>query len=127
MSNLDLIIIVLYLFITVLIRFWVHKKIDKDDFLLNAKETSLKFMICTTVSSWIGAGAIVGVCSATFKSGISYGISVAVIIATFFAVFAFFSAKIKEFGDANKAYTIGDFFLLNMVKLHKKYIHFSHS
>lgn len=109
MGGIDLSILVLYGIALFGLVLFAGKSETREDFLCNSRATSLGMLICSTVATWVGSGAIIGVSSAAFSTGISYGLSVIAINVGVMVVFAYFAPRIKAFGDAHGAYTVGQF------------------
>jgi solute:Na+ symporter, SSS family len=106
----DLIIVGIYLLVMLTVGFFVGRKEDLEGFLVNNRKTKTALLIFTIVSTSVGMGALIGISSAAYQTGISYGLSA--ILAGFFGLLfvALFASKIKKFGDEHKAHTIGDWF-----------------
>ncbi len=109
MSLLDLAVLVAYAIGLLALVLFAGRSETREDFLCNSRATSLGMLICSTVATWVGSGAIIGVSSAAFTTGISYGLSVIAINVGVMVVFAYFAPRIKAFGDASGAYTVGQF------------------
>ncbi|RIL09150.1 MAG: hypothetical protein DCC75_07225 [Proteobacteria bacterium] len=112
MNNLslaDLCVIAVYILLTLSIGVLARGRQSVDTYLANDRATPFALMLCSTVATWVGAGAIIGVCSAAYTSGISYGISVIFVNIGWFLLFSFLCFRIKEFGDKSGSYTLGDF------------------
>lgn len=106
----DSIIVVIYLIVMLTVGFLVGRKEDLEGFLVNNRKTKTMLLIFTIVSTAVGMGALIGISSAAYETGISYGLSA--ILAGFLGLLfvALFAPKIKRFGDEHKAHTIGDWF-----------------
>jgi len=110
-STLDLWIIGLFFLIIFAIGLFERKKLTIEDYWVNSRRTNKFILVATTLSTFIGAGAILGNAGVAFSGA---GLATFVIAGSYFFYFLifakFFAPKIKEFGDANKAYTLPDFF-----------------
>ena len=110
-SIIDLWIVGIFFFITFVIGIWERKKLTIEDYWVNSRRTNKFVLVATTLSTFIGAGAILGNAGVAFSGA---GLATFVIAGSYFLYFLifakFFAPKIKEFGDANKAYTLPDFF-----------------
>ena len=111
MQIIDLIIIAVFLIITFILGIKERKKITIDDYWVNNRRTNKFVLIATIVSTFIGAGAILGAAGITFSGG---GLAMFLIVGSSFFYFLIFSKflapKIKEFGDSYQAYSLPDFF-----------------
>src|SRR3989344_5778378 len=63
----------------------------------------------TASSPGVGAGTVLGVASASFKTGISFGILFMIASGLGWALMGYLAPRIKKFGDEQKAYTFGDY------------------
>lgn len=110
-STIDLWIVGIFFLIVFAIGFFERKKLTIEDYWVNSRKTNKFVLIATTLSTFIGAGAILGNAGVAFSGA---GLATFVIAGSYFFYFLifakFFAPKIKEFGDANKAYTLPDFF-----------------
>ena len=110
-STLDLWIVGIFFFIVFIIGIFERKKLTIEDYWVNSRKTNKFVLIATTLSTFIGAGAILGNAGIAFSGA---GLATFVIAGSYFLYFLvfakFFAPKIKEFGDAKKAYTLPDFF-----------------
>ena len=109
-TTLDFIILILYILLVLFIGIKASRKEHLEGYLTNNRKTKLFLLSLANISSLVGAGAIVGVSSAAYTTGISYGLIVLISMIVSAILFIFISKKIKSFGDKHKAYTIGDFF-----------------
>lgn len=107
LSATDLLIIVLYAGLMLAIGVWRGRKGSLETYFANNRATGLTLMLFSTVATWVGAGAVVGVCSASFNSGISFALSVIIINTVFMTLFGVISPRLKAFGDTWQAYTPG--------------------
>ena len=100
-----------FFLIVFIIGIWERKKLTIEDYWVNNRRTNKFVLVATTLSTFIGAGAILGNAGIAFSGA---GLTAFVIAGSYFLYFLifakFFAPKIKEFGDANKAYTLPDFF-----------------
>ena len=79
LNSLDLLILCAYVLITLFVGFLGGKKSNVETYFANNRATKLPAMLGSTIATWVGAGAIIGVCSASFSTGISYALSVVLI------------------------------------------------
>ncbi len=107
----DFLIIGVFFLVTFLIGIIERKKITLDDYWINSRRTNKFVLIATLVSTYVGAGVILGDAAIAYSGG---GLATFVIAGSFFFYFfifaKFFAPKIKEFGDKHHAYTLPDFF-----------------
>ena len=110
-TALDFWIVGIFFLIVFIIGIWERKKLTIEDYWVNSRRTNKFVLVATTLSTFIGAGAILGNAGIAFSGA---GLTAFVIAGSYFLYFLifakFFAPKIKEFGDANKAYTLPDFF-----------------
>ena len=109
-SPLDLIIVGIFFLITFVIGFIERKRITIEDYWVNSRNTNKFVLVATALSTFIGAGAILGNAGVAYSGGGLATLSIAGSFFFYFLVFAkFFAPKIKEFGDQYHAYTLPDF------------------
>src|SRR3989344_2274758 len=110
-TAIDLWIVGIFFFIVFVIGIYERKKLTIEDYWVNSRQTNKFILVATTLSTFIGAGAILGNAGIAFSGA---GLATFVIAGSYFFYFLifakFFAPKIKDFGDANKAYTLPDFF-----------------
>lgn len=106
----DIVIVAVFFLVTFLIGIIERKKITLEDYWVNNRRTNKFVLIATVLSSFIGAGAILGNTSIAY-SGAGFGtfVIVASFVVYFFIFSRFFAPKIKAFGDRYNAYTVPDF------------------
>lgn len=85
-------------------------KQDFESYWVNRRRTSTLLLVFSIISTQVGAGAVVGLASAAYDSGIGYGLVALVSTVGGLLLVAFFAPKIKKFGDAHKAVTLSEFF-----------------
>ena len=73
-STLDISIIVVYLIAIFIFGLYLSRKEGSEGYFVNNRKTKLIFLIFTSLSTSIGAGTVLGVASAGFQTGISFGI-----------------------------------------------------
>lgn len=110
MSLVDLLIVAFFFIAVFLIGIIERKKITIDDYWVNSRKTNKFVLVATTLSTFIGAAAILGLAGVAY-SGAGLATFMFVLSFVFYAwVFAkFFAPKIKEFGDKHQAYSALDF------------------
>ena len=88
-------IIIIYLVVMLIIGLVVGKRENLEGYLVNNRKTKTLLLIFTIVSTGIGMGTFLGISSAAYQTGISYGITI--ILASILAVFliALFAPQIK--------------------------------
>jgi len=106
----DYIIVGLFFIIVFAIGLYERKKLTIEDYWVNNRNTGKFTLVATTLSTFVGAGAILG------NAGIAYsgaGLAAFVIAGSYFFYFLifslFFAPKIKEFGDVTKSYSLPDY------------------
>lgn len=110
LNLLDIIIVFAYLFIILIIGFSVGRKETLDDFFVNSRKTKLWLLVFSIISTNFGAATYIGITSAAYDTGISYGLSVMFIVVAGFFLTAIFAPYIKNFSDKHQLYTLPDFF-----------------
>ena len=115
-SLIDLLIISVYLFIILIIGFLVGKKENLEGYLVNNRKTKSILLVFTIVSTTVGMGVFLAISSASYKNGISYGLTVMLASVLSMFLVAYFAPKIKRFGDKYKAHTLGDWFAVKYGK-----------
>jgi len=108
-STLDISIIIVYLVVIFLFGLFLSIKEGAEDYFVNNRKTKLLFLIFTALSTSVGAGTVLGVASAGFQTGISFGVLFMIASAVGWVLTAMLAPRIKAFGDANSAYTFGDY------------------
>lgn len=109
LSSLDIIIIATYLLVMLIIGFLLGRKESSDGFFVNNRKTKSSLLIFTALSTSIGGGSVIGVASAAYDTGISFGLSFALVSLLAWLFIAWLAPRIKEWGDKLNAYTFGDF------------------
>ena len=109
-STLDFIVLCAYLIAVLAVGVFVSRREHLEGYLTNNRKTRITMLTLSTIASVIGAGAVVGVSSAAYTTGISYGLVVLLSLVVGTLIFAWLAPKIKAFGDSQKAHTVGDFF-----------------
>src|SRR3989344_3719089 len=108
-SSLDITILLIYILACLGLGLYLSKKEGSEGYFVNNRKTKLFFLIFTALSTSVGAGTVLGVASASFKTGISMGVSFMIASALGWALMGYLAPKIKRFGDEQKAYTFGDY------------------
>src|SRR3989344_7388935 len=106
--NWTLTVLIVYLILMFGIAIYFSRRESLSSYFLNSKKTRLWFMTFSTVSTVIGAGAVVGIVSEVYNSGISYGIVLPISGIFGMLILGFMAKKIKGIGDEYGAYTIVD-------------------
>jgi Na+/proline symporter len=109
-SPLDLFVILVYLAVVLAVVIIVGRRENLEGFLVNNRKTRTALLVASSASTWIGAGALIGVAGAAYATGISFGVSSLVLSVSGLVLLAIIGPRIKAFGDKYKAHTIGDFF-----------------
>lgn len=107
-TNLDLTIISLYIVIVFIAAVGFAFKRGVDGFLVNNRSTNLFFLVSSIVSTNIGAGFFLTVAAEAYNTGISFGISIALVSTATVLVFAVVSERIKFLTDASNVRTVPD-------------------
>ena len=73
-SSLDITILLIYILACLGLGLYLSKKEGSEGYFVNNRKTKLFFLIFTALSTSVGAGTVLGVASAGFKTGISFGV-----------------------------------------------------
>lgn len=109
-ATLDLAIIGIYIAALFFINVFIVRSRNLEEYLVNNRKTKLLLLVLTIVSTNVGAGFFLSVASESYTTGISFGVTIAIISVISFVFLSIFSSRIKKFGDENKAYTLPQFF-----------------
>jgi len=109
-AGLDLGIIIIYLLLILGFGFFIGKKQGTESFFVNNRKTKIFLLIFTAFSTSVGAGTVIGVASAGYTSGISYGVMFMLISGFGWWLIAWLAPRIKGWADGVGAYTLGDYF-----------------
>ena len=107
-------IIYAVILIYVIIIFWIarffSRKESLQEYFLNSKSSGLRLLTFSNVATIIGAGAVLSTMAATYKSGISFGISDIIAFLLGGIILGIIAKKIAETGEKHQIYSIVDFF-----------------
>lgn len=110
MMWIDLLIVGMFFLITFIIGVVDRKKITLEDYWVNGRKTGTFVFIATMFSTYVGVGAILGTAGIAFSGGGLAILSIAASFLFYFFIFGkFFAPKIKNFGDAHRAYTLPEY------------------
>jgi SSS family solute:Na+ symporter len=107
-TTLDFVILIAYILLILYIGIRASRREHLEGYLANNRRTKLLLLAGSNIASAIGAGAIVGVASAAYVTGISYGLIVLISNIVGSCFFIWVAPKIKAFGDKHRAHTTGD-------------------
>jgi SSS family solute:Na+ symporter len=117
MALIDIIIVALFFIIIIIVGLVEKKKINLEDYWVNSRKTKTFFLVATVLSTFIGVGAILGTAGLAFEGGGLIALAIPLSFLFYLMLYAkFIAPKIKEFGDAHKAYTLPDFFAVRYSK-----------
>jgi SSS family solute:Na+ symporter len=108
-GGIDLAIVLAYLAIVLVVGFFLGRKETAEGFFVNERKTKLFLLIFTALSTSIGSGTVIGVASAGYESGVSFGLSFAILSLISWSFMAWIAPRIKAWGDKIGAYTFNDF------------------
>lgn len=111
MSNIDLIIVFIYLASLFIWGMYIGLKETADDFLIFSRKAPFLLVIFSIISTWVGVGTTVTTAASGYETGISLGLTAMAGGIIGVVVAAWFAPKLKWYGDKYEAHTIGDFFL----------------
>ncbi len=102
-------IIALYFVIILAVGFWTGKGQEKEEFLISGRKLKSLQATTTIFSSRIGAAILLTYTALVYLYGLgAYWYFIGSVFGLF--VFYFFGKKVKKIGDAQKFYTLPDFF-----------------
>lgn len=107
-ATIDFIMLAAYVLFILYIGIRASKREHLEGYLANNRNTKLFLLALSNIATAIGAGAIVGVASAAYTTGISYGLVVLISNVVGACFFIWVAPKIKAFGDKHRAHTTGD-------------------
>lgn len=99
LNQLDVIIIVLYIVAVNVISSLKQRNKNVDDYLLNSRNTSFFFLLCSTAATIAGAGTVVGVSAEAGRTGISFGIITGLAISSNMLLYIFLVPRIRAACD----------------------------
>lgn len=82
---------------------------------LTDKKTKTLFLTFTALTATVGSSTLLGVAAASYSSGISFGLSFALLSVFGWGLVAWLAPRIKEWGDRIGAYTFSDFITVRFV------------
>jgi|GEM_PF-3619988 Na+/proline symporter len=88
---------------------WAGFRASAGSFWMNYRATPLWMLAMSCAATQVGAGAIIGLASATVQSGTGFALVSLLSTIGGFLVMAMIGPELKAFGDAAQATTIGDF------------------
>jgi Na+/proline symporter len=109
-TALDLTVVFAWVSITLGIGIFAGLRASTDAYWVNRRSTGTLRLLFTIVSTQVGAGAILGVASATFSSGLGFGLVALVSTVTGFIALAYIAPALKRFGDHHRAITLSEIF-----------------
>ena len=109
MSPIDLGIVLVYLIGQLIFGLLVGRRETSEDFLVAGRRVPTRLLVFSVVSTNVGVGTLVGIASAGYETGISYGLTILLGVLLGFLGMAFIAPRIKQFGDRTRAHTLGDF------------------
>jgi len=109
-TALDLTVVCAWVAITLGAGIFAGLRASTDAYWVNRRSTGTLRLLFTIVSTQVGAGAILGVASATFSSGTGFGLVALVSTVTGFIALAYIAPALKRFGDHHRAITLPEIF-----------------
>jgi len=106
MNTIDFIEIIVWIAITLGAGIYAGLRADTATFWVNRRSTGTARLIFTIASTQVGAGAILGIASATFSTGLGFGLVSLVSTVTGFLALAYLAPALKRFGDRHGAITL---------------------
>jgi len=88
---------------------WAGLRASTGSFWVNNRATPLWMLVVSSAATQVGAGAIIGLASATFQSGTGFALVSLFSTVGGFILAALIGPALKAFGDSAQAVTIGDF------------------
>lgn len=109
-TRVDTLILLVYLGLTISIGVWAGLRQTADSFWVNRRRTGFLLLLGTVVSTQLGAGAVVGLASSAYESGVGYGLVATFSTVAGFVVVALLAPRIREAGTRHSAITLGEVF-----------------
>jgi Na+/proline symporter len=110
LGALDVVVIIGWLSLTLGVGLVAGLRSDSETYWVNRRLTSSAPLVFTIVATQVGVGAIIGIASATFSSGLGFGVVSLISTITGFLAVAYFAPAIKRFGDRYRAITLLELF-----------------
>ena len=98
-----------YLLITTTIGLLAGRKQNSDSFWVNGRRTGIILLIGSIVSTQVGAGALLGIASASFEGGTGLFVVSCTSLIIGFGLLYWLTPRIKAFGDGNHAITLSEY------------------
>ena len=110
MSYVDVIILLLYFTIVASVGLYVGRNKNKASFLVNQGQSTFWLVLFSIVSTNVGAATCLGIAATSFKSGISYGINIAILVTFGFIFLGITAPLIKKIADDYQLTTMSSIF-----------------
>lgn len=110
MSSIDVAIVAVYLAALFLWAIVIGMRETADDFLVFSRKAPFWLVVFSVISTWVGVGTTVATAASGYETGISLGFTAALGGTLGALSAAMIAPRLKQFGDAYGAHTIGDFF-----------------
>lgn len=118
-SNIDVLIVFLYLLTLFAWAIYIGLRETADDFLVLSRRAPFLLVTFSVISTWVGIGTTVATAASGYDKGISLGFTASTGGGVGILVAAWFAPRLKWFGDKYKAHTLGDFFLIRYSKINQ--------
>lgn len=109
-STLDSSILLIYLIIVLAVGYFLGRKENAEGFFVNNRKTRTILLIFTALTTSVGSGTVIGVAGAAYDTGLSFGLTFILLSVIGWAIMGYLAPRIKKWGDASGAYTLGDYF-----------------
>jgi len=97
-SSLDISILVIYILACLSLGLYLSRKEGAEGYFVNNRKTKPLFLIFTALSTSVGAGTVLGVASASFQTGISFGVLFMIASGLGWTLMGYLAPRIKKFG-----------------------------
>lgn len=112
MNTWDIVVILIYLTVVTAVGLWVARKQDPYNFFVPQSQTPLWIVLFSLISTNVGAATFLGIASAGYLTGVSYGINATLIVVFGFLFLGTIAAKLKKLASDGKLTTMSQFFML---------------
>ncbi|HWX23333.1 MAG TPA: sodium:solute symporter family protein [Candidatus Binatia bacterium] len=108
----DVIIIVTYLAAVAGVGFWLARDQDPNNYFVTRNARSTWLTLFSVVSTNVGAATLLGVASAGFDKGISWGLNISFIVVFGFLFLGLCASRLKKLAENGQLSTLSQFYLL---------------
>lgn len=110
MNSLDILVVLVWLSLTLGVGIYAGLRADAETYWVNKRSTGTMRLLFTIASTQVGAGTIMGISSATYSTGLGFGLVSLASTVTGFLALAYFAPAIKRFSERHRAITLPELF-----------------